>query len=133
MIKSRIIPFLSAGILLLFLQDCFPAQSLNEIAENIDDFKGKTVTMELKMKYHDHIYNVLTFYDKNNIDIAFDIKELQNDPRFKKQMLNLFRGRSYTVTFEVLKKGNLGFLIGKLIEVEPSFIKKIPENNGEEK
>ncbi|HMB20249.1 MAG TPA: hypothetical protein VKQ10_04205 [Spirochaetota bacterium] len=133
MIKSRIILFLSAGMLLLFLQDCFPAQSLNEIAANIDDFKGKTVTMELKLKYHDHIFNVVTFYDKDNIDITFDIKELQDEPRFKKQMLNLYRGRSYTVTFEVLKKGNLGLLIGKLIEVEPSFIKNIPESHGEEK
>ncbi len=133
MIKTQIIFFLSVGILLFFLQDCYPAQSLNEIADNIDNFKGKTVTMELKLKYYDHIFNVLTFYDTDNIDISFDIKELQNEPRFKKQMLNLYRGRSYTVTFEVLKRGNLGLLIGKLIEVEPSFIKNIPENHIEEK
>ncbi len=133
MIKSPFIFVLSAGILLLFLQECFAGQTLNEITESIDDYRGKTVTMDLKLKYHDTVFNVLTFYDNENTDITFDIKELQDEPRFKKQMLNLYRGRSYSVTFEVLKKGNLGLLMGKLIEIEPSFLKFIPQGRVEKK
>ena len=114
------------GVSLIF-SNAYAQNTLNEIADNIEKYSGKVVHMELKLKYHDPIFNVLTFYDSNNTDITFDIKELQEDKAFRKQMLNLYRGREYTVTFEVQKKGNLGFVMGKLVEVKPSFLEKIPE------
>lgn len=131
MSRLKIIIFFGIVSILINTGYAFSQDTLDHIASNIDEYRGRTVSMELKLKYHDPVFNVLTFYDSNNTDITFDIKELQDDQEFKKQMLNLYRGRSYTVTFEVQKKGNLGYVLGKLIELEPSFLKKIPEEEVE--
>ena len=127
MTRLRIIILCNVVAVSMMMGYAYSQDTIDHIAANIEEYRGRTVQMELKLKYHDPIFNVLTFYDSNNTDISFDIKELQDDPVFKKQMLNLYRGRSYTVTFEVQKKGNLGSVMGKLVEMEPSFLKKIPE------
>ncbi len=99
---------------------------LSDIASNISSYKGKTISLRLRLKYMDTIFNKLVFYDKKNIDIEFDVEGMVKDRKKRNEFLNLHNGMEYVVTFSVKEVGKMGILIGELEGFIPLALLKLP-------
>ncbi|HPR38431.1 MAG TPA: hypothetical protein PLT13_12620 [Spirochaetota bacterium] len=101
--------------------------SLGKIIAEIDNYKDKTVTLELRLKHLDRIFEKIVFYDSENIDIEFDISVKERKKALARDLLNLHEGMLYSVTFRVIGSGNLGGLLGEIQGFKPIVIEIIPE------
>ncbi|HOP28121.1 MAG TPA: hypothetical protein PKZ64_01020 [Spirochaetota bacterium] len=101
--------------------------SLGKIIAEIDNYKDKTVTLELRLKHLDRIFEKIVFYDSDNIDIEFDISGKERKKALARDLLNLHEGMLYSVTFRVIGSGNLGGLLGEIQAFKPIVIEIIPE------
>ncbi|HPF07200.1 MAG TPA: hypothetical protein PK293_14265 [Spirochaetota bacterium] len=101
--------------------------SLGKIIAEIDNYKDKTVTLELRLKHLDRIFEKIVFYDSENIDIEFDISGKERKKALARDLLNLHEGMLYSVTFRVIGSGNLGGLLGEIQGFKPIVIEIIPE------
>jgi hypothetical protein len=99
---------------------------LREIAGDIGNYRGKIVTMELKLKELDSVFERITFYDSKNHDIVFDISSKEKKKSLKSALLNLHCGMNYHVTFRVNDVGSLGTVMGELVDFSPVFMKVLP-------
>jgi hypothetical protein len=118
-------------IFILFIQtSLLPQQQenliLNDIATNIGNYKNKTVTLKLKLKNLDTVFDKIVFYDRKNIDIIFDIAALKKQNEFQKQALNLHQGLDYFVVFTVKELTTGKSVIGDLISFSPVILSKLP-------
>ncbi|MCU0844617.1 MAG: hypothetical protein MUC76_06790 [Spirochaetes bacterium] len=102
---------------------------LRDIASNISSYKGKTLSLRLRLKYLDTIFKKVVFYDRKNIDIEFDVEAMLKDKKKKSAFLNLHNGMEYVVTFEVSDVGKMGIMIGDLREFVPLALLELPEGN----
>ena len=100
--------------------------SLTEIVENIEDYRGTAVTMQLRLKYLDRVFGKVVFYDKDNIDIEFDISSPREQRRLAGEILNLHRGVYYNVRFMVRDVGALGLVIGDVKSFKPVALDSLP-------
>jgi hypothetical protein len=91
-----------------------------------DGSKGKTVTLPLRLKKVDYNFKTIAFYDKENVDIVFDIDRFEKKPLIVRSMRNLHEGMRYHVTFIVKGKATDGLVDGELIEFEAIFLDKLP-------
>ncbi len=115
------------SVLLIFITTtAHPQAYLYELSDNIERYKNKQITMILKLKRYDTIFQVITFYDKKNYDITFDCIELVKQPWFIQQKLNLHPGMEYNITFTVKGVGNLKEVIADLKYFEPVILQKLP-------
>lgn len=100
---------------------------LEDIARNIEQYRNKTVTLELRLKRVDRIFDKIVFYDRKNHDIIFDLSEYKKGDSFKREILNLHEGMVYLVSFTIKDVGNIGDVIGELLSFEIAILKKLPE------
>ena len=114
------------GIFLLLLTNSYAQSFLYELSENIDNYKNKNITMIMKLKYYDTLFQVITFYDAKNHDISFDCIDVMKQPWFLQQKNNLHPGMEYHVTFTVKGLGNMKEIIAQLQYFEPVTLQKIP-------
>lgn len=98
---------------------------LNDIAEDIAKYKNKTITLKLRLKNLDTIFDKIIFYDKRNIDIVFDIAELKKGKSFQRQALNIHRGMEYHVVFTIKELTQKKIIIGELKSFTPVILSKI--------
>lgn len=103
---------------------------LADIAANITAYKGKTITLRLKLKYMDAVFNRLVFYDRKNIDVEFDVEHIAKDRKRAPAFLNLHGGMEYLVTFRVIDVGKMGLVMGELEGFVPLALYKLPSGNG---
>ncbi len=103
---------------------------LNDIAVNISKYKGTTLTLRLRLKYLDAVFNKLVFYDRKNTDIEFDVETAMKDKKDGNAFLNLHNGMEYLVTFTINDIGKMGVLIGELGEFVPLALLRLPEGGG---
>jgi len=116
-----LIIFHVSGMTAVFSDDL----NLNGIAGDIKKYMDTRVTLAMRLKYYDSLFNKIVFYDTSNIDIEFTITPEDVKGKFKNQILNLHRGMDYFVTFRVLGVGGLGFVRGHLIECGPVVLEKL--------
>lgn len=102
--------------------------SLGKIIAEIDTYKDRTVTLNLRLKHLDRIFEKIVFYDNENIDIEFDISGKERKKALSGDLLNLHEGMLYSVKFRVIGTGNLGGLLGEVEEFKPVIIDFIPQN-----
>ncbi len=102
---------------------------LNEIAENYNAYKSKTITIRLKLKHVDKVFEKITFFDIKNHDIEFDISDRLIKKRIVNDMINLHEGMDYNVTFIVQNIGNLGQIVAELRGFKPVLLDSVPVNN----
>lgn len=100
---------------------------LGAIATDISQYRNKTLTLMLKLKNLDRIFERITFYDAKNHDIEFDISAREIRKKLRGDMLNLHEGLDYYVTFKVNDVGNLGLIIAEIFEFKPVLIHALPE------
>jgi hypothetical protein len=99
---------------------------LNDIIENINNYKSKTLTLKLRFKNLDTNFDKIVFYDRKNTDIVFDIAEIKKTNFFKKQRLNLHEGLEYFVTFTIKDLSERKNVSGDLKEFQPVLLSKLP-------
>ena len=100
---------------------------LGHIVKEIDRFRDKAVSMTMKFKIHDTVFEHISFYDRKNHDIEFDVSEKEVKRRLKDAMLNLHQGMDYTVVFTVKAVGPMGNVVADVIGFEPVLLLLLPE------
>lgn len=109
----------------VYSQEASP-QKIKTITDFIDRYKGKELTMTLRLKHYDSIFKKITFYDYKNHDLVFDISKREKMKSLQTNMKNLHPGMEYRVTFVVQKRGASGLVIAELIKFTPVIVEKIP-------
>ncbi|HOP63583.1 MAG TPA: hypothetical protein PK358_03810 [Spirochaetota bacterium] len=102
--------------------------SLIKIISEIDSYRDKIITMNLRLKHYDRIFEKISFYDSENIDIEFDISGKERKKALAADMMNLHEGMLYSVTFRVVDTGNFGGLLGEVQGFTPVVLDLIPQN-----
>ena len=97
-----------------------------EIIADVDNYKNKEVTLNLRLKYIDRIFEKIIFYDSENADIEFDISGKEKRKELSDNLINIHEGMLYRVRFSVIGAGTIGGLTGDLHEFVPLIIDKIP-------
>lgn len=115
-------------ILLFFASPLYSGDNLtiSSIISEIESYRNKSITMTLKLKYIDRIFEKIVFYDSENIDIEFDISGKELKKRLNRDLLNVHEGMVYRVSFTVTGTGHLGGLVGDIEGFKPAFLEKIP-------
>ncbi len=118
--------FIFTGLLPVIAQD--PGNLLlKDIAQNLAQYKGSTLTLTLRLRNYDTVFEKIIFYDKKNHDIEFDISANQKKKKLRRAMLTLHEGLEYRVTFIVNDRDSLGRVLGDLSGFTPVFLEKLPE------
>jgi hypothetical protein len=129
---------LTPAIIMFILLTCFPlgAQEkaaeekqnplLSEIAASIDTYKTRTVTLRLKLKHVDRIFEKIIFYDRKNHDIEFDYSAREMKKKLAADMLNVHEGLEYNVTFTVRDRGSAGNIVADLKGFKPVIFDAMP-------
>ena len=99
---------------------------IKDISKHIKRYQGKELTLLLKLKNYNTIFNKITFYDRKNYDIEFDISAKEDQKKFKQELKNLHEGMDYQVTFVIKGVSALGLIIAKLKAFSPRIYKIIP-------
>ena len=99
---------------------------LNDIAENIEKYKKKTITLKLKLKFIDKIFGRIIFYDSKSHNIEFDISSISLKKKLKLEIVNLHEGMDYFVTFTINGVGNYKLIIADLEKFKPVLLEKLP-------
>jgi hypothetical protein len=99
---------------------------LSEIAVSIDTYKTRTVTLRLKLKHVDRIFEKIIFYDRKNHDIEFDYSARETKKRLAADMLNVHEGLEYNVTFTVRDRGSAGNIVADLKGFKPVIFDAMP-------
>ena len=100
---------------------------LNDVTADPGKYRGKKITANLRFKNIDFVFNSITFYDRKNIDISFDISIHKAMIEYQLEMLNLHRGLEYKVTFLVHDVEGQGIINGELISFIPLILFNLPE------
>ena len=99
--------------------------TLSSLAASIVSTKGQRTTMELRLRNIDMVMEKIWFYDKENIDIVFDIHRWEKNPVLVRSMDNAHPGVRYRVVFSPENVMEQGTLEGKLESFEPVFLDKL--------
>lgn len=118
--------FFSYGLRASLYSQEEPVKKLKDIASSIDSYKNKELTMTLRLKHYDSIFQKITFYDYKNHDLVFDISRREKMKSLQSYMKNLHPGMEYRVTFVVQKLGTSGLIIAELMKFTPVIAEKIP-------
>ncbi len=97
-----------------------------EIITDITAYKNKTISMKLKLKNIDYIFEKIIFYDPKNIDIEFDFSSKELQKKLKNDFLNAHEGMDYIVMFTVKDSGNLGRITADLESFKPAILDILP-------
>lgn len=99
---------------------------LSDIIADIENYRNKNITLNLKLKYIDYLFEKIVFYDSENTDIEFDISGKAKKKELSDNLVNIHEGMLYRVKFTVIGAGTLGGLTGDLHEFIPVIFEKIP-------
>jgi len=102
---------------------------VRDIKLSISQYRGKTLTLVLKLKYVDRVFEKITFYDSKNIDIEFDISAKEKKKMLAEDMRTLHEGMDYAVTFTVRDLRNQEWIDADLVGFKPMVLNIIPEKD----
>ncbi len=105
------------------------SSDLGKIIAGIDTYKDRTVTLNLRLKQVDRIFEKIVFYDSSNIDIEFDISGKERKKALASDLLNIHEGMLYSVTFKVIGAGSLGGVLGEIESFKPVIVDLIPRDS----
>lgn len=99
---------------------------LAEISSQIDSNKGKELSLVLRLRNFDKLFEKITFYDDANNDISFDITGYAKLKKWKPYIRNIHEGAYYNVTFIVKDLDASGLILADLISFTPEYLDKLP-------
>jgi hypothetical protein len=111
----------------LFLYGQAERVLVRDIKLSISQYRGKTLTLVLKLKFVDRVFEKITFYDSKNIDIEFDISAKEKKKLLAEDMRTLHEGMDYAVTFTIRDLRNQEWIDADLVGFKPLVLTIIPE------
>jgi hypothetical protein len=125
-----LIPMMLAAAIAINSQDKKTTDSkdilLAEIASRIGEYKNKTVTLRLKLKHVDPVFEKIYFYDRKNQDIEFDISSKETKHMIINDMDSVHEGMAYLVTLKIRNIGKLNEVIADLLGFKPALLDSLP-------
>ena len=100
-------------------------ETISALIAEISSAKGRVCTMKLRLKNIDGVMEKIWFYDRDNIDVVFDMHGWEKNPVLAKSMADAHPGLQYRVVFSPENIMSQGTLEGKLVSFEPVFLEKI--------
>ncbi|MBN2434284.1 MAG: hypothetical protein JXK07_03345 [Spirochaetes bacterium] len=129
-------PALRLFCLVILLFFCLPALLLSEdfekdfrlttVKKDFETYKDKDVSFVLRLQYCDLNYNEISFYDMENINLRFSIKDYQENPVLKRKLRNISRGLYYRVKCKLIKMDEDGTISADLIDFTPYRLEQLP-------
>ncbi|HQO23754.1 MAG TPA: hypothetical protein PLM72_11795, partial [Spirochaetota bacterium] len=71
--------------------------TLKALAQSVETYRGQEIEMLLRLRNHSEHFKTITFYDKNNHDIVFDISDRRKDKVIKSNLRTMHEGSIYRV------------------------------------
>jgi hypothetical protein len=100
-------------------------ETLTAVGESIAAMKGQALTMDLRLRNIDRVMEKIWFYDKENVDVVFDITGFLKNPVLVSSMADAHPGVVYRVMFTPESVMQQGTLEGRLQSFSPVFLDKI--------
>ena len=114
-------------LFVLLLSCSLRAQGISPASGDLSGISANGRTeLILRLRNHDTSFRRIVFYDRNNIDIAFDAVPLENKKWFKRAIRALHPGALYRVVFEATGRDSRGLLQGELLDFSPLYYEKLP-------
>lgn len=126
---KKVCSFIIILMLNMFLYAENGTITIGKIISDIDNYRNKTITINMRLKYADRIFEKIIFYDSENADIEFDISGKIKRKELADDLINIHEGMLYRVTFKIIGTGTLGGLTGDLHEFMPIIVDKIPDSS----
>ncbi len=127
---------LSRSILILAVSSFFILFSINlrsdenmtlkELAQSVETYRGKEIEIFLRLRNHSEHFKSITFYDRNNHDIVFDISDRRKDKLLKTNLRTMHEGSIYRVTFTVEGTDAKGKIQGRIKSFTMELIERFP-------
>ena len=100
--------------------------TLKELAQSVETYRGKEIGIFLRLRNHSEHFKTITFYDKNNHDIVFDISDRRKDKVLKSNLRTMHEGSIYRVTFTVDGADAKGKIQGRIKSFTMELIERLP-------
>ena len=125
-LRKNSFPILAIIVCMALTLSAAERKKLTEISGSIESYKGKELSLVLRLRNFDRLFEKITFYDDDNHDISFDITGFAKLKKWKPYIRNIHEGAYYTVTFIVndVNAGNM--IIAELISFTPEYLDKLP-------
>jgi hypothetical protein len=124
------VPLMVASAIVIHSQDKKTVEKketlLAEIAARIGEYKNKTVTLKLKLKQVDRIFEKICFYDGKNHDIEFDVSSIDTKKLIISNMDDIHEGMVYLVTFKIRNVGKNNEVVADLLSFKPALLDSLP-------
>jgi hypothetical protein len=99
---------------------------LKDIVENLLSYQNRELKLVLRLQYVYLDVGEVSFYDEENYNIKFDIKNYRENRLYQKSLKHSYRGREYVVTCTITDIENDGFILARLIQFEPYSLYQLP-------
>lgn len=100
--------------------------TLDKLAQSVETYRGQEIEMLLRLRNHSEHFKTVTFYDKNNHDIVFDISDRRKDKVIKSNLRTMHEGSIYRVTFTVEGTDAKGKIQGRIKSFTMELIERLP-------
>jgi hypothetical protein len=105
--------------------------SLAKISENFNEYKDKEITINLRLKNIDDVFQNIVFYDLKNRDISFDYSKNKPIKKLIKDNPLLHNGLAYKVKMIPRNIDEFLNIKADLLNYEPLFLDKLPYGKAE--
>ena len=99
---------------------------LTTVKKDFETYKDRDVSFVLRLQYCDLNYNEISFYDIENINLRFSIKDYQENPSLKRKLGNVSRGLYYRVKCRLIEMDEEGNVSADLIDFTPYRLEQLP-------
>lgn len=100
--------------------------TLKALAESIETYRGQEIEMLFRLRNHSEHFKTITFYDKNNHDIVFDISDRRKDKIIKSNLRTMHEGSIYRVIFTVEGIDSKGKIQGRIKSFTMELLERLP-------
>ena len=100
--------------------------TLKALAESVETYRGQEIEMLFRLRNHSEHFKTITFYDKNNHDIVFDISDRRKDKIIKSNLRTMHEGSIYRVIFTVEGIDSKGKIQGRIKSFTMELLERLP-------
>jgi len=126
---NRKISFSIIGSIFIFFSGAiFPDENmtLKVLAQSVESYRGKEIEMLLRLRNYSEHFKTITFYDKNNHDLVFDISDRRKDKIIKSNLRTMHEGSIYRVIFTVDGIDLKGKIQGRIKSFTIELLERLP-------
>jgi len=100
--------------------------TLKALAQSVETYRGQEIEMLFRLRNYSEHFKTITFYDKNNHDIVFDISDRRKDKVIKSNLRTMHEGSIYRVIFTVEGIDSKGKIQGRIKSFTMELLERLP-------